>query len=240
MTSLRNNETNITRDKFDLTAPSIIIDIVIFTIYKEKLCIILVNKIIEWKNYYILPEWYVRKGYTLEENFDDILRHRTWIEWVYKEQLHTFWDTYRPDSNSHFVSISYFALINKNKFLKDVDLTKINIIEYNNIDKVDIWYDHKNIIKFARQRLKFRLEHTTISKDILPPKFTLSQMQKTYEIIFWEELDKRNFRRNVEQLKIIKFTWEYDKISSNRPAKIYEFTNKDLQYLNEDIINFNI
>jgi len=225
--------------EFNRDFPVVVIDIVVFTMYKDKLCIILVPAEIEWRTKLILPWGLMVSGYDTRENRNDILYRKTWIKWIYSEQLRAFWKPHRSENLSYqYISLWYFALVNKNRFLNDVDLTKINIIEYNNIDNVDIWYDHREIIKYAKKRLNFRLEYTTISKDILPPKFTLPQMQRTYEMIFWEELDKRNFRRKVEELNIVKFTWEYDRISSNKPAKLYEFVHKELQNLSEDRINY--
>lgn len=220
-----------------LERPFIVIEIVLFTHYKDKLCVILVSKDIDWKTQYVLPWWSVSGWYSLEDNFDDILYRKTGIKWVYKEQIGTFSEVNRKKNSDQIISVAFFALINKNIFLNEVDLTKISIIEYNNIDNIIIWYGHDKIIKFAKQRLNFRLEYTTVSKDILPPMFTLPQIQKMYETIFWETFDKRNFRRKVIQYNIVRFTWKYDKLNSNRPAKLYEFVDKELQNVNKDIIN---
>ncbi|EKE28126.1 MAG: hypothetical protein ACD_3C00095G0004 [uncultured bacterium (gcode 4)] len=220
----------------DHVLPILVINIVIFTIYNNKLCIVMIPNNEPWKWELILPGWLVLKWYSLSENLDDLIMRKMWIKLPYKEQLYTFWN---PDKNQdiHFISVNYFTLINKNDLLKDVDLTKINLVEYENIENLNIWFNHKNIIRFAKNKLNFRLEYTTIWKYMLPPKFTIPQMQKDYEIMFWEAFDKRNFRKKVQLLNIVKLTGEYDKSSSYRPAKLYEFVSKEIEYLDDERIN---
>ena len=89
-------------------------------------------------------------------------------------------------------------------------------------------YDHKKIIKYAKQRLKWKLEYTNVAKDLLAEEFRISQLQQVYEIILWEKLDKRNFQKKIFKLGMIKETWNLDK-STNRPAKLYKFVDKELK-----------
>jgi 8-oxo-dGTP diphosphatase len=185
----------------------------------------------------ILPGWLVMKWYSLSDNIDDIVFRKVWLKYIYKEQLYTFWNPDRSKPESHFITTTYFSLVNKYKLQNYVDLTKVNVVEFQNIDNVKIWLNHRKIIKFAKNKLNFRIEYTTIWKYVLPPKFTIPNTQKKYEIIIWEAFDKRNFRKKVEQLDIVKFTWEYDKNNSYRPAKLYEFLDKEIKYLDDDRIN---
>jgi 8-oxo-dGTP diphosphatase len=61
-------------------------------------------------------------------------------------------------------------------------------------------FDHKKIVEYAIKRLKWKLEYTNVAQYILPPKFTLTQLQKVYEIVLNQKLDVRNFRKKVEKL----------------------------------------
>lgn len=211
----------------NLSIPVIALDIVIFTIFKWELCIITQKKEKEWKIKYVLPGWIMAKNYSIRENIENLLKRKTWIEWVFYEQLKTFWEVDR-DPRWHVVSIVYYALVWTDKFIHQVDFTQVDIIKYNNIDKLDFMYDHKKITKYAKQRLKWKLEYTNVAKDLLPEEFRISQLQQAYEIILWEQIDKRNFQKKIFKLKMIEETWNLDK-STNRPAKLYRFVDKELK-----------
>lgn len=221
----KKNLTDIWSEK--LSIPVLAIDIVIFTIYKQELCLVLLKDHDISKNNYLLPWWIVMVGYSLEDNFDKILENKTWITWVYKEQLYTFWDPKR-DKRWHTVSVAYFALVWMDNFLHSVDFTKVEIIKYSELDNIKMWFDHKDIIKYAKQRLKWKLEYTNIAKDMLGETFRISQLQEVYQIVLWAKLDKRNFQKKIFKLKMIEETWEKDK-STNRPAKLYRFIDKELK-----------
>lgn len=211
----------------DFSIPVLALDIVIFTIYKGELCTVLV-KLSEWDfEWHTIPGWIVARGYSLEENFDNILERKTGITWVYKEQLYTFWDPER-DTRWHVVAVCYYALVSADTFLSKVDFTKVDIIKVKDIGKINLFYDHKKIIEYAKQRLEWKLEYTNVAKEILPQTFKISDLQRVYEIILWEEIDKRNFQKKIFSLDIIEETGEKDK-STNRPAKLYKFKDKKIK-----------
>jgi len=87
-------------------------------------------------------------------------------------------------------------------------------------------FDHKKIINYAIQRLKWKFEYTNVAQYILPKKFTLSELQNVYEIVMEQTFDVRNFRKKIEKLNIIKETGEKEVGVQNRPAKLYTFVNK--------------
>ncbi len=211
----------------ELTIPVVAIDIVIFTIYKWELCLVLWNDKKRFKDKYAIPWWIVARWFSLEENFDNILERETWIRWVYKEQLYTFGNPCR-DGRGHLISISYYALVNVNNLVTNADFTKVELVKYSQLDDTEFVYDHKEIIKYAKQRLNWKLEYTNIAKDLLKPSFRISELQNIYETILCTKLDKRNFQKKVFKLGIIKETGEIDK-STNRPAKLYSFVDKELK-----------
>ncbi|MDD4152037.1 MAG: NUDIX hydrolase [Candidatus Gracilibacteria bacterium] len=223
------SQENLTKNIFSLSIPVLAMDIVIFTVYKGTLCLIMNQRTEDGseKGKYILPGGVLRSGVSLEQNFDNILYNRTGIKGVYKEQLYTFGEVDR-DPRGHVISVTYYALISSELFLKNVDLTKIHILDYSKIDEIQIGYDHKKIITYAKQRLDWKLEYTNIVKNILSTEFTLSQMQGVYETILGRKLDKRNFRKKISSLNILKETGKLDK-STNRPAMLYSFTDKELK-----------
>ena len=207
-----------------LPIPSLALSIVIFTIHKWELCV-LTTKRIEWKEAWsALPVWIVKKWFNLEQNFDTILKEKTWITWVYKEQLYTFWDDVNQDPNWHVIAVSYFALVKIEDFLSQVDMSKVDMITIKQHQKMKWFYWHQNVIALALHKLKQKLWFTNIVKNFLPENFRISQMHKAYETILGREIDDRNFRKKIFSLKIIEETGKKD-TSTNRPSKLYKFSS---------------
>lgn len=220
-----------TKNIWGLSIPVLALDVVIFTIYRGKLCVVVTKRMKEPdEGKYILPGGIVRSGMNLEENFDDILLRKTGISGVYKEQLYTFGDPTR-DTRGHIVSVSYYALVRDDLFRNNADFSKIHLIEYDSIKPSDIGFDHYTIIQYAHQRLAWKIEYTNIAANILPDAFTLSELQNVYETILRKALDKRNFRKKILSLDVIRETGALDRESSNRPAKLYEFQEKTLKII---------
>lgn len=209
----------------DFSIPILAMDIVIFTIYNNELCVLVTKREEFGKHWYSLPGSIVSRGYTLEENFDEMLRRKTGITWVYKEQLYTFWDNTNRDPRGHVIALAYYALVKAENFLSQVDFTQVDILTIEQAQKLELFYEHDKILDYAFERLKGKLGYTDIVKELLPEQFRISQMQKIYELILGRKLDKRNFQKKIFSLKIISETWSLDH-STNRPAKLYKFENK--------------
>lgn len=116
-------------------------------------------------------------------------------------------------------------------FLSQIDLTKVALLPYDQVNRETVAYDHADIIQYAYQRLRWKMEYTNIVKSILPERFTLRELQHVYEIIFGKEFDKRNFRKKVLSLDMIHETEEYDTENSKRPARLYTFTDHELKII---------
>lgn len=225
--SLNGYQKAYTENIFDLSIPVVALDIVIFTLYQDELCLVLQERSREpEKGKYILPGGILKTGMSLEQNFDDILERKTGITGVYKEQLYTFGDPGR-DVRGHIVSIAYFALVPQEKLLRTADLTRVKLVPFRLVDTLDFAFGHEEIVVYAKKRLEWKLEYTNIAANILPPRFSLSRLQWVYETILGHALDKRNFRKKVLSLNVLTETEELDR-TSNRPAKCYEFAEKNL------------
>lgn len=214
----------------ELTIPVLALDVVILTVYKDELCVVVVKTEEYGEHWYALPGSIVSKGFTLEENFDEVLKRKTGITGVYKEQLYTFGDNVKRDPRSHVIAIAYYALVKAENFLSQVDFTKVDIVTVEQAMKLKLFYEHWKILDMALDRLKGKLGYTDIVKNLLPEKFRISQMQKMYEIILGRKLDKRNFQKKIFSLKIVSETGEKD-TSTNRPAKLYKFEWKRLKVI---------
>jgi len=89
-------------------------------------------------------------------------------------------------------------------------------------DVPSLAFDHNEIFDTALQRLQADFENHRIGFELLPEKFTLSQIQKLYEIILDKKLDKRNFRKKIIKEKLVKPTEEKQTGVLHKPARLYE------------------
>lgn len=127
--------------------------------------------------------------------------------------------------------MAYYALVDKDILLQTADMSKVELVEYSSLDQILVGFDHGDIIRYAHQRLMWKIEYTNIAANILGSSFTLSELQSVYETILQKELDKRNFRKKILSLEMIRETGELDRENSNRPAKLYEFKDKELKII---------
>ena len=87
----------------------------------------------------------------------------------------------------------------------------------------DVAFDHKDIIKYAHQRLRYKLEYTSVGFRLLPAEFTLAELQTAYQIVLGEETDKRNFRRRILEAGIIEETGKYRSGQVGPRAQLYRY-----------------
>lgn len=210
----------------DYPKPSVTTDILIFTIRNSELNILLVKRNIEpFKNMWAIPGGFVRMEETLEQAAKRELKEETNVSPDYLEQLYTFGDLNR-DPRGRVITVAYFALIKSDKIeLKaSTDVSNAEWFNINNLPKLA--FDHEKILEYAIKRLRWKLEYTTIAFSMLPERFTLSELQSTYETIFNKPFDKRNFRKKIFALNLVKSTKEIEKNVQHRPSKLYEFKGK--------------
>ncbi len=206
--------------------PSVTVDIVLFTILNNDLKVLLIKRGSEpFKNVRALPGGFVRINESLNKAAIRELKEETNVSNVYLEQLYTFGNPKR-DPRGRVVTIAYYALINaENLQLKaTTDAKEAEWFSVYQLPKLA--FDHKYIINYALQRLRNKLVYTTIAFQLLPKKFTLTQLQKVYETIFNKTFDKRNFRKKILSLGLLKDINELTKGVAHRPAKLYSFTKK--------------
>ena len=179
-------------------------------------------------------EWSLYGGFVgAQESVDDaanrVLYELTGLRNLYMRQVGAFGSVDR-DPGERVISIAYYALIN----VKDYDdkLRKEHGVEWVNInDLPDMYSDHRTMISKARQLMRDKIKTEPISFRLLPNLFTLTQLQRLYEAVNGEEVDKRNFRKRIKEMDFIEKTELIDKTGSKRGAYLYRF-NKSVY--NED------
>lgn len=167
-----------------------------------------------------LPGQPVQISESLEETASKELTRVTGVRESYLEQLYTYGEPGR-DPNHRTVSVVYFALVPASAArptLKDVHSPKWFPVD----ELPPLAMDHAEITAYSLRRLRYKLEYSAVGFQLLPEQFTLSQLQRTYEMILGEKLDKRNFRRRILEAGIIEPT-ENLKMGEGRPARYYRY-----------------
>lgn len=111
----------------------------------------------------------------------------------------------------------------KNKVRVVKELENGNLIIYTEILESDLAFDHAKILVYAIERLKNKVEYTTIAFNLMPEEFTLTKLQQVYEILLDKPLLKANFRRKIADMVIE--TDKYEQNAGHRPSKLYRFNN---------------
>ena len=240
--------------------PNVSVDSVVFGFDSVHLNVLLIGRNIlyegtryhDWK----FPGDLIRLNEDLDTASKRILKELTGLEKIYMKQLKAFGSLdrliRRPQDMSWLISIDhperrvitipYYALINlSNNGENKTDLT--TIARWTNVDDVPnlpLAFDHQEILDFALETLRNELRTKPLAFELLPSKFSLSQLQKIYEVIFGISLDKRNFRKKISNLSYIVAINEKEEGVSHRPAKLYMFSREIYQKLKTENFDFTI
>jgi 8-oxo-dGTP diphosphatase len=213
------------------------VDIVIFTIQSEELKVLLVKRgIPPFKGQLALPGGFVHDDESLDEAAMRELREETGVSDVFLEQLYSFGEPGR-DPRERIITVAYYALISadRSQLAAGTDTTEATWWPVSNLPALA--FDHRKILDYALERLRNKLEYTTVGFQLLPAKFSLTELQGVYEAILGKKLDKRNFRRKIELLKILKPISEYRR-GGQRPARLYRFAATRFEKLKDKGILF--
>jgi 8-oxo-dGTP diphosphatase len=164
---------------------------------------------------------------TAEEACKRILLEKGGLTQVYHEQLFTFSGVER-DKRNRVVSVAYLGLVRPSTIASYAH-EGAQFVPVKELKKLA--YDHDEMLLVALARLAGKLSYTTIAQYLLPRQFTLTELQSVYETIIHKEFDKRNFRKRLLALDILKETGRVQEGVKNRPAALYEFRSQKLQEL---------
>lgn len=203
----------------------ITVDTVILTIKQNTLQVLLVKRPNEpFKDKWAIPGGYVRMSENLDDAAMRVLKEKTNVDNIYLEQLYTFGNPLRHPT-ARVITCAYFALIRSD----DVDVISSPNIGWHKVcDLPPLAFDHREIIEYSLKRTRERLEMCPVAYQLLNEKFTLTEMQKAYELIMERSLDKRNFRKKALVTEGLKELNEFSKSSSKRPARLYTFDKINL------------
>ena len=205
----------------------------------QKLKILLIKKLISEREEF----QYAIPGDLLEENEDllcgakRILKNLTSLENLFLKQFRIFGDPlrtkekkdqawlklYRKKPEERVVTVGYLSLVKMEDYIPQASSFALDA-EWVGLKDIpeSLAFDHNEIIKSGLLYLKTQLDHKIIS-NLLPSKFTLSQLQYIYEILLDEKLDKRNFRKTISKISVIKKTKEKQEGVAHKPAYLYTY-----------------
>jgi 8-oxo-dGTP diphosphatase len=212
------------------------VDIVIFTIQSGILKVLLVKRRIPpFTGKFAIPGGFVHEDEDLDRAALRELREETGVSDVYLEQLYSFGDPGR-DPRGRVITVAYFALISADRQLK-AGTDAAEAVWWALDELPALAFDHASVLDYALERLRNKLEYTTVGFQLLPEKFSLTELQEVYEAILVKKLDKRNFRRKMSLLKILKPLPEYRR-GGQRPAQLYRFVAARFEKLKDKGIFF--
>jgi 8-oxo-dGTP diphosphatase len=203
--------------------PLLTVDVVVFSVNENKLKVLLAQRQSEpFRNMWSIPGGFMNVGETLDEAANRRLFDRTGVKEVYLEQLATFGEP-RRDPRARVLTVSYIALVAHHRMQDDIH-TSEETRWFDVGSFPPLAFDHRTIMDAAMVRLKERLEAAPIAYQLLPEKFTLTQLQRIYEVILEKKLDKRNFRKKmVSQDGLIELEGETKMEGYHRPAQLYQY-----------------
>lgn len=211
--------------------PSLAVDIVVFGYHQKQLSVLLLNRKEEpFKNCWTLPGGFLQIEETLLQVCSRILQTKIGIQNLFLEQLYSF-DEVGRDPRGRVISISYYALINPQKF-EIVAGHMANDVKWFPLEELPLLgFDHQKIFALALQRLKAKILYHPIGFELLDDTFTMTELHELYECILGIEIDRRNFRRKIIDSEYIIPTGTKREGLKNRHPDLYQF-NKKLQQNN--------
>jgi 8-oxo-dGTP diphosphatase len=202
------------------------VDVAVFTVRDDALHVLLVQANGgPFAGAWALPGGLVHDAEPLDAAAARELAARTGVGGIYLEQLYTFG---RPDRDPHarVVSVAYVALIPHGRLPGSLEGPKYRQVAWSPVRRLPrLAYDHAEIVRTAAVRLRAKLQYTNLVYTLLPPAFTLSELQSVYEAILGRRLDRRNFRKKILATRLLAPLGRVRR-GAHRPAALYRFRRR--------------
>lgn len=227
---------------YDFPRPAVAVDCVVFGLDLEELdlkVLLIQRDLAPNAGAWALPGGFVH----IDESVDDAavreLQEETGLEGVYLEQLFTFGAVDR-DPRTRVVSVAYYALVNLADHRVHAATDARDAAWFGMDDLPSLAFDHDEIVRVALERLRGKVRYQPIGFELLPKKFTLTQLQRLYEVVLERELDKRNFRKKILKMELLVELDEVQKDVAHRAARLYRFDERRYRRLVRQGFNFEL
>lgn len=225
---------------YEFPKPSLTVDCVVFGLDDQALKVMLIERgVPPFEGQWALPGGFVRLDESLETAALRELQEETGIAQVFLEQLYTFGDVGR-DPRDRVITVSYYALINLSEHHIQATTDANAAAWFSAANPPKLAFDHDRILAVALARLKGKLRYEPIGFELLPTKFTLTQLQRLYEIVLGQSLDKRNFRKKILSMDLLIPLDETEIDVRHRAARLYQFDEQRYLDLKQKGFNFEI
>jgi 8-oxo-dGTP diphosphatase len=216
------------------------VDAVVFGLDETDLKVLLIQRDQEpFAGRWALPGGFVHVDETLDQAVRRELQEETGLAKVFLEQLYTVGSLER-DPRERVVTVAYYALVRLSDHQVQAATDARNAAWFAMDDLPRLAFDHQSIIDLGIKRLQGKVRYQPIGFELLPPKFSLTQLQRMYEIILERPLDKRNFRKKVVSLGILEELDEVEQDVAHRAARLYRFDERRYRQQVKDGFNFEL
>lgn len=216
------------------------VDNIIFGFDEGDLKVLLIKRGAEpFKGMWALPGDLVYPNEDLDAAAARVLEELTGLRDVYLEQVNAFGAVNRHPLG-RVITVAYYSLIRINKY-KVTPASFAKKAQWHSISEVqELAFDHLEILVACFQRLKQQVRTRPLGFELLPPKFTLTELQHLYEAILETILDKRNFRKKILSMDLLIDLAETQEGVAHRPAKLYQFDKERYEKLKQEGLHFEL
>lgn len=201
------------------------VDVAVFAVRKKRLEVALIGmKQAPFAGRWALPGGRLRGDESCDQAAERELAEKTGLDDVWLEQLHTFSAPAR-DPRSRVVSVTYLALLPASAQLRTTDAySAIGWFPAHRPPRLA--FDHAEVLACAVARLRDKLQHSNVAWSLMPPTFTLGELNRVYDAVLGRRLDPRNFQRRVVELGLVRATGQLRRGGAYRPARLYRFSHR--------------
>jgi 8-oxo-dGTP diphosphatase len=227
-----------TLHSYEYPRAALAVDCVVFGLDETDLKVLLIQRKLQpFQHTWALPGGFVRIDETLDEAARRELEEEAGVTDVYLEQLYSFGALDR-DPRERVVAVAYYALakLSDHRIRAATDAMGVGWFGLDDLPKLA--FDHTGIVSSAHERLRGKVRYAPIGFELLPPRFSLTQLQRMYEIILGKELDKRNFRKKILAMDLLAETDEYEQGVRHRAARLYRFDRRKYDRLTKQGFEF--
>ena len=225
---------------YEYPHPAVTVDAVVFGYDDADLKVLLIQRDgSPYRSRWALPGGFVNINEGLEDAVRRELEEETGITRLYLEQLYTFGEPKR-DPRERIISVAYYALVKLVDHSVRAASDARNVAWFPVADLPQLAFDHEEILDVALRRLKAKIRYEPIGFELLPQKFPLSELQRLYETIIEQPLDKRNFRKKILSMGLLADTDEIQQDVAHRAARLYRFDEPAYRRLKKAGFNFEL
>jgi 8-oxo-dGTP diphosphatase len=197
------------------------------------------RKLPPFQKMWALPGGLVLMGESLDEAVTRELKEEAGIDVNYLEQLYTFGEPER-DPRNQTISVSYFALVRPKDFRLSAQSDAEDVAWFNIKKLPKLAFDHKKIINVAIKRLQGKIKYEPVGFELLEKEFPFSDLEKLYQAVLDQDIDRRNFKKKIMALGILEELDEILQRGTGRPARLFKFNRKKYFEIKEKGYNFDI